>query len=170
MSRARIAAALLGLGFGLLFYLAYRTDQTLSNRFVRALCGSSVHDQLKHELRAWLPMSVSLRGCLPSALWCFIVTSLAGGWRVRLPSGRAVSITWLSPLFNVVWEIIQWAGWTDGRADWQDCVAGYAGWILSCGLFFRTPAPADEISALWNWRVGVVASGFACMALADVWK
>jgi hypothetical protein len=170
MSRSRLASALLGLGFGLLFYLAYRTDQTVSNRLMRHLCGPSCYEQLRDALRTWFPLSAVLRGCLPSALWCFIVTSLVGGWRVRLRSGRILSLTWLPPLFNAGWEIIQWLGWTDGRADWRDCVAGYAGWFLATALFFRTPAPKDEIAALWNWRVGVAAAGFACMALADVWK
>jgi hypothetical protein len=170
MSRARIFATLFGLALGLLFYLAYRTDQTLSNRLVGALCDTSTYDQLKHALRAWLPIPVGLRGCLPSALWCFLVVSLAGGWRVRLQSGQGLSITWLPPLFNAGWEMIQWLGWTDGHPDWKDGVAGYAGWLLSLLMFSRTPLHAAEISALGNWRVFVVVAGFASMALADASK
>jgi hypothetical protein len=170
MSLPRLVCALLGLGLGLLFYLAYRSDHTVSNRVVSYLCGPSGYLELKQELRLWLPVPVFLRGCLPSALWCLIVTSLLGGWKIRIGNSHALPLAGLCPLINATWEIVQWIGWTDGRADWRDAVAGLVGWLIAHALFFRSARPSEEISALWNWRVGVVMTGFACMGLADVWK
>lgn len=169
MSRARVASAGAGLALGLLFYVAHRTDHTLSNRLLAGLCGPAAYAQLKQAVRDWLPVPSFLLGCLPSGLWCFVVTSLCGGWKLRL-GARTFPIAWLAPLFNAGWEIVQGLGWTDGHGDWLDAAAGLGGWLLSKLAFARAARSAEMISIRWNWRVAVVASGFACMGLADVWK
>jgi hypothetical protein len=155
---------------GLLFYLAHRSDHTLSNRLVSYVCGPSAYVQLKQELRHWLPVPLVLRGCLPSVLWCFIVISLFGGWKIRIGGCRMLPLAWLSPVINACWEIIQCIGWTDGHADSLDVVAGLVGWTIAHVIFFHSPKPAEEISALWNWRMGIAMTGFATMGFADVWK
>ncbi len=170
MSIPRVCCVVLGLGLGLLFYLAFRSEHTLSNRLVISVCGAPTYFALKHELRHWLPVPTFLRGCLPSGLWCLIATCLLGGWKIRLGRTHVLQLAWLCPLFNTCWESIQWIGWTDGHADWLDVLAGFVGWSVARLLFLRSARPADEIPALWNWRVGVVVTGFACIGLADVWK
>ncbi len=170
MTRSRLAFACLGLVLGLLFYVAYRSDQTLSNRFVRHVVGPTNYVHFKHDLRLLLPVPLFLRGSLPSLLWCFIVTSLVGGWSIQLPSDRTILLAWLAPFFNAVWEIVQWLGWTDGRADWQDAGAGFAGWLLAQAIFHRQPVATAALFMRIPWRVGVVVAAFACMGLADVWK
>ncbi|MES2692690.1 MAG: hypothetical protein V4773_04400 [Verrucomicrobiota bacterium] len=169
MSSARLLCALTGLGLGFLFYLAHRSDHTLSNRLASSLCGTS-YFPLKQELKQWLPMAPALRGCLPSALWCFIGTSLFGGWKIRLGMRRVLPLAWLCPCLNALWEVIQWIRWTDGRADPLDVVAGLVGWLGAHLILFRAEQPTEEIATLWNWRVGVVLTGCACMGLADVWR
>lgn len=169
MSRSRLIGASAGLALGLLFYLAYRSDSTLSNRLLGWLCGPGNYLRLKQEVRAWLPVPLALRGCLPSALWCFIVTSLVGEWRIHLWRAHDVPLARLAVLFNAGWEAIQWIGWTDGRGDWRDVVAGVAGWTAAHLIPFE-PQHAAVLSSRWGWRWGVVVSSFACMGLADVWK
>jgi hypothetical protein len=169
MNRARLATASAGLALGLLFYLAHRTDQTLGNQLVAWLSGPAAYLRLSHALREWLPLPSFLIGCLPSALWCFVVTSLSGGWRLLLKS-RAFPLAWLAPLFNAGWEIVQRLGLTDGHGDWRDAVAGVGGWLLAEITFAGTPPPAEAIPLQWNWRMAAVATGFASMGLADVWK
>jgi len=169
MNFARLASAFAGLALGLHFYLAHRTDQTLSNQIVGWLCGPAAYLQLKHALREWLPAPSFLIGCLPSALWCFVVTSLSGRWKVRLRS-YACPIAWLAPLFNAGWEIVQWLGWTDGHGDWQDAAAGVGGWLLAEMVFLPESQPAQAIPFRWNWRFAVVATSVAGIGLADVWK
>jgi hypothetical protein len=169
MSRPRLVFTFAGLALALHFYLAHRTDQTLSNHLVAWLYGPTTYHQLKQALREWLPVPSFLIGCLPSALWCFVVASLSGGWKVRLRS-RAFSIAWLAPLFNAGWEIVQWLGWTDGHGDWQDAVAGVGGWLLAEMVFLPETPPAEVIPWRWNWRFAMVATSFAGIGLADVWK
>ena len=43
MRRSRIGCALAGLAIGLIFYLAYRSDRTVSNVVVRWLSGPSLY-------------------------------------------------------------------------------------------------------------------------------
>lgn len=169
MNRARVICAFAGLALGLLFYLAHRSDHTLSNRVVSSLCGHATYSQVKYEVKRWLPVPLLVRGCLPSALWCFIASSLLGGWKVRMGSRRVVALASVCPLANASWELVQWSGWTDGRGDWCDVAAGFAGWGVSQLVFLGASRPV-ELVALWGWRLGVVISGFACMGLADVWK
>lgn len=168
MNPLRLLCALLGLALGLVFYLGYRSDHTVSNRLLQHTCAPARYLRLKETARRWLPVPAILRGCLPSALWCFIATSLTGGWRLRI-SRRLFSLSLLSPLFNAAWEVVQWLGWTNGRADWLDALAGVAGWLLACLVFAHGEEPA-EIPAPWDWRVALAAAGFACMGFAHVWK
>lgn len=170
MSIARLLSAFLGLGAGLLFYLAYRSDHTVGNRLVACACGPSAYSHLKHELRLYLPVPTIIRGCLPSAIWCFIVTSVIGGWKIRRGTRRSIPLAWLAPAINAIWELVQWAGWTDGRADWLDVVAGIAGGVIAQLLFFRSTKNGEEIPLAWSWRVSVMIASIACMGLADVWK
>ena len=170
MTTRRLVCAFLGLSFGLLFYLAFRSDQTVSNRLVRILCGPSNYFQLKNGLRHGLPVPRVLRGCLPSALWCLIATSLIGAWRLRLSESIVLRLGWWPPVFNAGWEMVQWAGWTHGRADWQDVIAGFVGWMVGVVLVSRPATAPEEIPSLGNWRVGVVIAGFTCMGFAYVWK
>ena len=166
----RLFSACLGLALGLGFYLAYRSDYTLSNRLVRHLCGSANFVHFQQELRHWLPVPLLLRGSLPSALWCFVVTSLVGGWKVSVDGRIIVQLVWLAPLFNACWEFIQWIGWTDGHADLMDVVAGLVGWFVARHIFIRSTKPVEEIPDFKDWRVAVVVAGIACMGFADVWK
>lgn len=171
MNRRRLLCALLALGLGLIFYLAYRSDYTLGNRLVRYLCGPAAYLRLKLALSQWLPvLPRELRGCLPSALWCIVGTSLLGGWKIRLGVRHVVPLALLPPALNAGWEFVQWAGWTDGHADWLDVCAGLAGWMVVQAVFFRPARPAEEIPLQWSWRTGVMLAGFACMGFADVWK
>jgi hypothetical protein len=170
MNLPRLLCATMGLGAGLLLYLGYRSDHTLSNRLVSYLCGPKAYLFLQQELRHWLPLPVVLRGCLPSALWCLIGTSLFGGWKIRLSSGQLLSLAWLFPFGNAAWEIIQWVGCTDGRSDWRDVVAGFIGGMIAHAAFIRSAPSTTEFSARWNWRAGAVLAGFVSMGFADVWK
>jgi hypothetical protein len=98
------------------------------------------------------------------------VTSLIGGWRIRVRDRWTLPLGWLPPLFNAVWEIVQGLGWTGGRMDFWDGVVGVAGWLLAEVMFFRSKQPGVEISRWLNWRVAVVITGFACMGCAAVWR
>lgn len=169
MSPLRLLCAVLGLIVGLLFYLGYRSDHTVSNRLLQHTCSPERYVQFKQQARRWLPVPALLRGSLPSALWCFIATSLAGCWRVRI-SSRIFSISLLCPLFNATWEVVQWLGLTNGRGDWLDAVAGVVGWVLAQLVFARSPEDPVEIVAPWDWRLAVATAGFACMGFAHVWK
>lgn len=169
MSMPRTFCALSGLGIGLVFYLAHRSDHTVSNRLLNYFFGPSTYLHLKQAASHWLPMPGALRGCLPSALWCFIVTSMCGGCNFRLARSRILTLACISPLINAGWEAIQWFGFTDGHADWFDVFAGVGGWMIAHVISIRSAKPV-EISALWSWRFGIVLSGFACMGFADVWK
>lgn len=168
MNRRRIAVALAGLGIGLVFYLGYRSGSTVSNRLLHRLCGGETYEQLKYTARAWLPVPGILRGCLPSALWCLIGTSLLGGWKINV-RGRLLPLAWLCPSFNAAWEGVQKLGWTDGRADPLDVLAGVAGWAVAQAIFRRSDAAA-VLPFSWNWRMSVVVATIACVGLADVWK
>src|SRR5687768_12994119 len=112
MKTSAVVGAGLGLGVALVFYLAHRSDYTVNNRLVSGLLGQPYYLQLKQELRLWCSLPMWLRGCLPSALWCFIVTSVCGGWRVGLGRGRMMRLVWLCPGVNALWEGVQWIGWT----------------------------------------------------------
>jgi hypothetical protein len=169
MSARRIAGAVTGLGVGLIFYLGYRSDHTVSNRLLRWLCGQSAYEQLQHVARDWLPIAWSIRGSLPSALWCFIATSLIGGWKIVVTARRTIALAWFCPLFNGGWEIIQYLRWTDGHADTLDVAAGFVGWTLAEAIF-RGSDKSVAMSRLANWRMGVVATVIACMGFADVWR
>lgn len=169
MNRRRLLCAFGGLGLGFLFYLAHRSDYTVSNRLLGVVCGPSTYLKIKHELKHWLPIPFAIRGCLPSALWCFVVTSLLGGWSLRGWRNRTLSLGWLCPFFNAGWEGVQAFGWTDGYADWLDAMAGFGGAMIARGLSIGSPEPV-VIPSLWSWRLGIVVSSFASMALADVWK
>lgn len=167
MKISAVVGAMVGLGFGLIFYLTYRSDDTVSNRLLIGLLGSTNFFQLKHELRPWFPLPEWLRGCLPSALWCFIVTSVCGSWHVVLGCGHCLRLAWLGPLVNAIWEGVQWAGGTDGRGDGLDVLAGFvggglAGWLAGPG------GKSAEIPWRWDWRLGVTVTCLACMGLADV--
>lgn len=170
MNLRRLVCALLTLGLGMLFYLAYRTDCTLVNRLIGQLLGPADYLKLKLGLRHWLPVPPGLVGCLPSALWCIVGTSLVGCWRIRLGRQWLLPLTFLPPVFNAWWESVQWAGWTDGHADWLDVVAGLAGWLVAQVLLLRSAGPTEEIPVQWNWRMGVMLASFACMGFADVWN
>lgn len=148
--------------------MAHRTDQTLSNRIVAWLSGPTAYLQLRQVLRDWLPVPSFLVGCLPSALWCFVVTSICGGWKIRL-GACAAPTAWLAPLSNAGWEIVQALGGTDGCGDWLDALAGLGGWLAADMAFARSGRPAEEIRARWDWRVAVVVLSWACGGLADVW-
>lgn len=170
MSAARLLAALAGLGCGLLFYVAYRCDQTLSNRLVASLCGER-YVQIKDALRHWLALPPVLRGCVPSALWCFVGGCLCGGWRVRLGQKCEIGLVWLFPALNATWEGVQALGWTDGRADATDVLAGAVGGVLSL-ILFRAPPPREHTAVpvvSWSWRLGVLLVCVSTMGLADVW-
>lgn len=169
MNRARVFCAVLGLAAGLLFYLAHRSDRTLSNRLVSWACGPDVYAELKHDLRPCVPVPALLRGCLPSALWSFIATSLVSGWSIRASGNRLIALAPLCPLFNALWEVVQALGWSDGHADLQDVAAGCIGWLVAQLAFLSAGKPV-EIPLRWTWRLGVVLSGVACIGLADVWK
>jgi hypothetical protein len=169
MTRRRIVGVFAGLGIGLLFYLAHRSDRTVSNQVLNWLCGPGNYAQLKQEAKHWIPVPLALRGCLPSALWCFIVTTLVRGWNLRLGSGRALRLAWWGPFLNAGLEAAQWMGWTDGHADKMDVIAGFAGGTLAQCMFPISSKPL-EIPCGWNWRLGLVAAGFACIGFADVWR
>lgn len=169
MSRRRVACALAGLAVGLIFYLGYRSDRTLSNRLLHAAVGQETFQECRRIARACLPMPAPLHGCLPSALWCLIGTSLIGGWKIELTRGRALALGGFCPCFNAAWEIVQWLGWTDGHADPLDVVAGIAGWAVAWVLF-RESRRAGSIPLTLNWRFGVMLAAVACMGFADVWR
>ena len=169
MTARRIACAFIGLGVGLLFYLTHRSDHTLSNRVLRWLCGPNAYVGLKQIAQSCFLVPVECRGCLPSALWCFIAASLCGPWTLRLRTGPALRLGSLCPWFNAAWEMVQWLQWTDGHADRLDVVAGFAGWLVALGAFAGSAQP-KEISPRWNWQAGVVIMTFAAMGLADVWR
>lgn len=169
MNPRRLLCAFLGLAGGLLFYLAYRSEHTVSNQLLRTVFGPAQYVAFKQGVRAWLPIPAALRDSLPSALWCFIVASLLGGWKLPAGRGRSLSLAAIGPVFNAGWEIVQGCGWTNGRADWRDAVAGIAGWAVAELLFRHSDEPV-EIPLRWGWRTGVVVAGFACMGLAHVWK
>jgi hypothetical protein len=170
MTVSRVGVAVLGLGAGLLFYLAYRSDQTLSNRCLRSLCGATAYANIKEFVRHWFLVPSTLRGCLPSALWSLIVASLFGGWKLRRERRSLLCIAWLCPWFNAGWEVVQAMGWTDGRGDWQDVVAGFAGWGAVQLVFIRSRPSVRLVSVRSPWRLVIVTAGFACMGFADVWK
>ena len=169
MTGRRIAGIFAGLGIGLLFYLAHRSDRTVSNQMLSWWCGPGSYSYLKQEVRHWLPVPMALRGCLPSGLWCFVVTSLVSGWSLRLGRDRTLPLAWSAPIFNAGVEVAQWLHWTDGHADGLDVIAGLVGGVLAQGMFPHARRTLD-IPWRWNWRLGLVAAGFACMGLADVWQ
>ena len=169
MSGRRIALALTGLGLGLVFYLGYRSDQTVSNRLLRWICSQSAYEHGQVIARHWLPVPSPLRGCLPSALWCLIASSLTGGWKLCVGRRWILPCASLSPWINAAWEIVQGLGWTDGCGDVLDGVAGIAGWALAA-FMLREVARAVPLRFSWNWRMGVVALAFACMGFADIWR
>lgn len=169
MSPARILGALAGLGCGALFYAVYRCDQTLSNRVLSAVCGER-YAQLRDTLRHWLALPPVVRGCLPSALWCFVGSCLCGGWHVRVGSRRELGLVWLFPTINAAWEGVQALGWTDGRADVADALAGMVGGTLA-RVIFRARMAHDHVAFFpWSWRLGVLLAGISTMGLADVWR
>jgi hypothetical protein len=169
MSRRRVVLAVAGLGLGLLFYLGYRSDYTVSNRMLRWICGQPAYEHFQHAARYWLPVPGLLRGCLPSALWCLIGTSLLGGWKMDLRPGWTLPLAGMCPWFNTGWEMVQWLGWTDGRGDVLDVIAGIAGYGLAQGAI-RGSAKLVPISFSWNWRLGVIAMAIGCIGFADVWR
>jgi hypothetical protein len=169
MTPRRIVGVLAGLGIGLLFYLAHRSDRTVSNQVLSWLCGPGTYSQLKQEAKHWLPVPLALCGCLPSAMWCFIVTSLVRGWNLRIGSNCVLQLSRLGPLLNAALEAAQWIGLTDGHADELDVIAGFAGGLLAHWMFPNSRKPLD-VPCSWNWRLGLVAAGFACVGFADVWK
>ncbi len=170
MNRARVVCSVVGMGVGLLFYFAYRSEYTVSNRLVRACTGSSHYAELRLQVRQLLPVPAVVRGCLPSALWCLIVTSFFGGWNLRLAQGTIVRVAWLCPFLNAAWELVQGVGWTDGHADGLDVLAGFAGWGCAELLFARSQPYWVSLSFHYPWRLAVVAAGFLSMGFADVWK
>jgi hypothetical protein len=168
MTRARWSCIFVGLLLGLLFYLAYRSDYTLSNRLLRWLCGTGNYLHLKQEARRWLLVPACLRGALPSALWCFVVTNLLGGWKIQTPRGER-PLAWIVPLMNAGWEAVQALHWTDGCADWLDVLAGFAG-CWAAELLFCRASPHHVAGPFTVWRITLVAAGVVSMGMADVWK
>lgn len=169
MSRARIVGVAAGLLAGLLFYWAHRSSLTLSNRMLQWLCGPAWYAAVRAELHGWLPLPAAVRGSLPSALWCFIVGAGCGGWNLRLGRRGRVPLVWLAAGVNAGWELVQAAGWTNGRADPLDAVAG----VLGCALARRCFGPATQSAELapgFNWRTGVTLACLCSMGLAHVWR
>lgn len=170
MSAARLLAAIAGLILGLLFYVAFRCDQTLGNRLVAGLWGER-YPVVKDALRHGLALPPVLLGCMPSGLWCFVGSCLCSGWRVRFGKAREMGLAWLFPSLNALWEAVQGLGWTDGRADAADVLAGLVGGALSCAIFrFRHPEQRPAALVVFRgWRLGLLLVGVSTMGLADVW-
>jgi hypothetical protein len=159
--------------FGLAFYMAYRTDQTVACRCLGMILGEDASAALRHTLQNAMDMPTSLRGCLPSFLWVLAVTSVLLEWRVVGDSPafrRSVSLAPIGFFLNAVWEGVQWLRFTDGRADLSDIIAGGLGWLVAAGLCHLTPLPGREIRQLRPGPIAIVVGCFAIMGLADVWK
>ena len=73
-------------------------------------------------------------------------------------------------LLNTTWELVQWGGFTDGRGDAADVLAGLVGWAIAEALLFQPNHELEQIPQLKHWRTAVLAGGLLIMGLADVLK
>ena len=166
MSRMRISAVAAGLSAGLLFYIAHRSDQTLCNRIARWILGPAWYGETQEVLRQLSPVPAVLHGCLPSALWCWVVAGACGAWSLRI-GARRVPLAWAAAGINAFWEVVQASGWSNGRADPLDVAAGFAGCAAS-RLLLGAGARNAEFPPGLNWRTGVALACVACMGMAAV--
>lgn len=168
MNVARLIAMLLTLAAALVFYLACRSDLTCSNRLLRGLLGADGYAGL----RAWFDAHAAApgwwRGSAPSALWVMAATCLVGGWEARVPGGHRLPLAIVPVCINGLWEGVQYAGLTDGRADGADIVAGLLGWAIAVLIPFESPACVAPVDGWFDWRLAALAGVCGLMGFADV--
>lgn len=168
MNPSRLVASMLTLGASVVFFLAYRSDQTCSNRILHALLGPERYDAGRDWLAMHLPLATAWKGSLPSALWVFSATLLLGGWKARLSTGLVYRMAFLPVLLNFFWELVQWSGFTDGRADRLDVLAGFFGWGAAEACRFQAAPCLEPIDRLQDWRMAVLAAACGLPGFADV--
>ncbi|MFN0127888.1 MAG: hypothetical protein ACKV19_14505 [Verrucomicrobiales bacterium] len=168
MNRMRLLIALSTLVVALAFYLAFRPDRTCSNRFLGTVLGAESYEAARSWIGSQCHMPGPWLGSLPSGLWVIAATCLVGGWEWRLTNGKRLSLAVLPVLINSCWELVQWSGFTDGRADLLDIGAGVAGWAIAASLPFTSTPPAVPIHQWYDWRWLVLAGTCLLMGFADV--
>ena len=150
------------------FYWAYRPPATLSNRVIWWLLGAAHAVEVREWLAAHLPALDRLNGCLPSAFWVLAAVCLLGG-RGVLAARRAGAVIALAPLcVNALWEGVQWAGLTDGRADMADVAAGCAGWMVAIAIPLAGTPGEHQWDGWRDWRWLGLGGAWVLMGLADV--
>ncbi len=124
-------------GYGLLFlllciplfiYLFYRTDRTVATHLAGQILGSAHFEELRHTVRAQLPLPHFTVFSLPELIWVFVFTRLSRNLYFNL--GRfTLACVWVPLLFSLGLEAAQGFGWAHGRFDWWDCAAVFLGWL-----------------------------------------
>lgn len=168
MNPSRLVAAMLTLGASVVFFLAFRSDQTCSNRILNTMLGPERYGAGRDWLATHLPLTTAWKGSLPSALWVFSATILLGEWKARLSIGPVFRMAFVPVFLNFFWEIVQWSGCTDGRADHLDVLAGIFGWGAAEACRFQAAPSLDPIDRLQDWRVAVLAAACGLPGFADV--
>lgn len=168
MNRMRLLMALATLVVALAFYLAFRPDRTCSNRFLGIVLGAESCEAAQSWIGSHFKMPCPWLGSLPSGLWVVAATCLVGGWEWQLTSGRRLGLAVVPVLINSFWELVQWCGFTDGRADLMDIGAGIAGWAIAGSLPFASIPPEVPIRRWHDWRWLVLAVTCLLIGFADV--
>lgn len=168
MNPSRLVAAILTLGASVVFFLAFRSEQTCSNRILHAMLGPERYGAGRAWLATHLPLTTVWKGSLPSALWVFSATLLLGDWKARLLMGPVIRMAFVPVLLNGLWEFVQWSGFTDGRADPLDVLAGVFGWGAAEACRFQAAPNLEPIDRLQDWRLAVLAAACGLPGFADV--
>lgn len=150
------------------FYWAYRPPSTLSNRVIWWLLGSARAVEAREWLAVHLPAVDWWQGCLPSAFWVLAAVCLLDG-RGLLAARGVGAVFALAPMcVNALWEVVQWAGVTDGRADMADVAAGCVGWGVAIVLPVAGSPGENRWDGWRDWRWLGLGGVWALMGLADV--
>jgi hypothetical protein len=112
----------------LFIYLFYRTDRTVATHLAGQFLGVARFEELRHTVRAQLPLPHFTIFSLPELIWVFVFTRLSRNLYFNL--GRfMLACVWVPLLFSLGLEAAQGLDWAHGRFDWWDCLAVLLGWL-----------------------------------------
>ena len=158
--------AALALIFALGIYTSYRGAGTQVNVLLAAMFPGDTWQTLRLAVPNRLPLAGFVKGALPGGLWVLAATLIAKGAFASLGAFR-LNLERLPVITAVFFELLQWAGATDGTFDPIDLVAELAGWSLAA-FWIASQRPSPDDTPTRNWRLALCLFSYAILPLADV--
>jgi len=125
----------------LFVYLFYRSDHTVVNAIFSFFFSSEFYSELKLSVSSSLQLPSFFIFSLPEGLWILAITLASKSLFISV-NGKRIELSILPIVIAVFFEIIQFAGLTNGTFDWLDLLSAFCFWYI--GYFLIPAASANR--------------------------